>query len=50
LFYAPKIAGDGKVPFAHAPRFTHAPLLSLRTMQFGPDLCVEAYLRDVYRK
>jgi diaminohydroxyphosphoribosylaminopyrimidine deaminase / 5-amino-6-(5-phosphoribosylamino)uracil reductase len=50
LFYAAKIAGDGKVPFAYAPRFTHAPLQNLRTTQFGPDLCVEVYLRDVYRK
>ena len=50
LFYAPKIAGDGKASFAYAPRFKHAPLQYLRTMQFGPDLCVEAYLRDVYRK
>ena len=50
LFYAPKIAGDGKVPFAHAARFTHAPLQDLRTTLFGPDVCVEAYLRDVYHK
>src|SRR6266481_5961369 len=49
LFYAPKVAGDNRVPFAHASKFSAAPLQSVRIHQFGPDFAVEAYLRDVYR-
>src|SRR5258708_4040670 len=49
LFYAPKIAGDDRVPFAHASKLSAAPLQSVRIHQFGPDFAVEAYLRDVYR-
>jgi diaminohydroxyphosphoribosylaminopyrimidine deaminase/5-amino-6-(5-phosphoribosylamino)uracil reductase len=50
LFYAPKIAGEVGVPFAHAPRFTQTPLQDLRIRRFGPDFAVDAYLDDVYRK
>jgi riboflavin biosynthesis pyrimidine reductase len=49
LFLAPKFAGDSGVPLAH---FSAAPNLSLqrtRLSQFGPDVCVEGYLRDPYR-
>jgi diaminohydroxyphosphoribosylaminopyrimidine deaminase/5-amino-6-(5-phosphoribosylamino)uracil reductase len=49
LFFAPKFAGDSGVPLAH---FSAAPNLSLqrtRLSQFGPDVCVEGYLRDPYR-
>jgi diaminohydroxyphosphoribosylaminopyrimidine deaminase / 5-amino-6-(5-phosphoribosylamino)uracil reductase len=49
LFYAPKIAGDDRVPFAHASKLSSAPLQGVRIHQFGPDFVVEAYLRDVYR-
>jgi len=49
LFYAPKIAGDVGVPFAHMPAAVRATPRNLRLQQFGPDFCVEAYLRDVYR-
>jgi diaminohydroxyphosphoribosylaminopyrimidine deaminase/5-amino-6-(5-phosphoribosylamino)uracil reductase len=49
LFYAPKIAGDDRVPFAGASKLGAAPLQSVRIQQFGPDFAVEAYLRDVYR-
>jgi diaminohydroxyphosphoribosylaminopyrimidine deaminase/5-amino-6-(5-phosphoribosylamino)uracil reductase len=49
LFYAPKIAGDDRVPFAHASKLSSAPLQGVRIHQFGPDFAVEAYLRDVYR-
>jgi len=50
LFYAPKIAGDNRVPFAIAPKLAHPPMHDLRVRQFGPDLAVDAYLHDVYRK
>ncbi len=50
LFYAPKIAGEISVPFAHMPRLTQTPLQDLRIRQFGPDFAVDAYLHDVYRK
>jgi diaminohydroxyphosphoribosylaminopyrimidine deaminase / 5-amino-6-(5-phosphoribosylamino)uracil reductase len=49
LFYAPKIAGDDRVPFAHASKLSAALLQGIRIQQFGPDFAVEAYLRDVYR-
>ncbi len=49
LFYAPKIAGDNRVPFALAPRLKLAPLQNVRTQPFGPDIAVEGYLQDVYR-
>jgi diaminohydroxyphosphoribosylaminopyrimidine deaminase/5-amino-6-(5-phosphoribosylamino)uracil reductase len=49
LFYAPKISGETRVPFAIAPNFKLPPLQNLRTRAFGPDIAVEAYLRDVYR-
>lgn len=50
LFYAPKIAGENRVPFAVAPSLKLAPLQNLRTLQFGPDFAIEGYLQDVYRK
>ena len=50
LFYAPRISGDTRVPFAVAPKLTLPPLQNVRTQQFGPDLAIEAYLRDVYKK
>jgi diaminohydroxyphosphoribosylaminopyrimidine deaminase/5-amino-6-(5-phosphoribosylamino)uracil reductase len=49
LFYAPKLAGDVGVPFAHMSALEHGPLPNLRVEQFGPDVAVEAYLRDIYR-
>lgn len=50
LFYAPKISGDNRVPFAVAPNLKLPPLQNVRTHQFGPDFAIEAYLRDVYKK
>lgn len=50
LFYAPKIAGDNRVPFALAPKLTLPPLRDVRTQQFGPDIAIEAYLQDAYGK
>ena len=49
LFYAPKISGETRVPFALAPRLSLPLLQNVRTQQFGPDFAVEAYLRDVYK-
>lgn len=50
LFYAPKISGDNRVPFAVAPSLKLPLLQNVRTHQFGPDFAIEAYLRDVYKK
>jgi diaminohydroxyphosphoribosylaminopyrimidine deaminase / 5-amino-6-(5-phosphoribosylamino)uracil reductase len=50
LFYAPKFAGDAGVPFAHMPAPAHAPLPNLRIEQFGPEVAIEAYVQDIYRK
>jgi diaminohydroxyphosphoribosylaminopyrimidine deaminase / 5-amino-6-(5-phosphoribosylamino)uracil reductase len=48
LFYAPKIAGENRVPFALARNLKLPPLHDVRKQQFGPDLAIEAYLRNVY--
>jgi diaminohydroxyphosphoribosylaminopyrimidine deaminase/5-amino-6-(5-phosphoribosylamino)uracil reductase len=50
LFYAPKVAGNVGVPFARMSALAHGPLPNLRVEQFGPDVAVEAYLQDIYRK
>jgi diaminohydroxyphosphoribosylaminopyrimidine deaminase/5-amino-6-(5-phosphoribosylamino)uracil reductase len=50
LFYAPKISGETRVPFAIAPNLKLSPLQNVRTHDFGPDFALEAYLRDVYKK
>lgn len=49
LFYAPKIAGETRVPFAIAPNLNLPPLQRIRTQAFGPDLALEGYLEGVYR-
>jgi diaminohydroxyphosphoribosylaminopyrimidine deaminase / 5-amino-6-(5-phosphoribosylamino)uracil reductase len=49
LFYAPKIAGDNRAPFALAPSLALPPLRNIRTQGVGPDFAVEAYLRDAFR-
>jgi len=49
LFYAPKIAGDGKVPLAHVRWLDRHPLEKMEARQIGPDLCVEAYPRAAGR-
>jgi diaminohydroxyphosphoribosylaminopyrimidine deaminase/5-amino-6-(5-phosphoribosylamino)uracil reductase len=48
LFYAPKFAGEIRVPFATAKNLKHTPLRSLNIHQFGPDFAVEGMLHDVY--
>lgn len=50
LFYAPKIAGENRVPFALTPKLNLAALRNVRTEQFGPDFAIEAYLHDVYKQ
>jgi diaminohydroxyphosphoribosylaminopyrimidine deaminase / 5-amino-6-(5-phosphoribosylamino)uracil reductase len=50
LFYAPKIAGENRVPFAITPKLNLPPLRDVRTHQFGPDIAIEAGLQDVYKK
>ena len=50
LFYAPKIAGNNRVPFALAPKLRLPPLRNVRTQPFGPDFAIEAYLQDPYEK
>ena len=49
LFYAPKISGDNRIPFALAPKLILPPLQYQNVKQFGPDFAVEGYLQDVYR-
>ncbi len=49
FFYAPKIAGSNRVPFALAPNLTLPPLRNIRTQQCGPDIAVEAYLHSAFR-
>jgi diaminohydroxyphosphoribosylaminopyrimidine deaminase / 5-amino-6-(5-phosphoribosylamino)uracil reductase len=49
LFYAPKVAGEAGVPFAHMPVPGQAPMSNVRVQQFGPDVAIEAYLQAVYR-
>ena len=48
LFYAPRFAGETRVPFATAKNLKHAPLRGLSLHQFGPDFAVEGMLHDVY--
>jgi diaminohydroxyphosphoribosylaminopyrimidine deaminase/5-amino-6-(5-phosphoribosylamino)uracil reductase len=49
LFYAPKIAGDNRVPLAFASRLRLSSLHNVRAERFGPDIAVEGYFQDVYR-
>jgi diaminohydroxyphosphoribosylaminopyrimidine deaminase/5-amino-6-(5-phosphoribosylamino)uracil reductase len=49
LFYAPKIAGNNRVPFALAPTLILPPLQYQNVKQFGLDFAVEGYLQHVYR-
>ncbi len=51
LYYAPKILGEGSVPFATASGIHHAdkPLRPKMILhRFGEDVAAEAYLRDPY--
>jgi diaminohydroxyphosphoribosylaminopyrimidine deaminase/5-amino-6-(5-phosphoribosylamino)uracil reductase len=48
LFYAPKIAGETRVPFATASKLAHPELREVKIQQFGPDFAVEGTLHNVY--
>jgi riboflavin biosynthesis pyrimidine reductase len=52
FFYAPKIMGEGSVPFVATPALGHKHVSvaarKLKLHQFGEDFAVEGYLRDVY--
>jgi diaminohydroxyphosphoribosylaminopyrimidine deaminase/5-amino-6-(5-phosphoribosylamino)uracil reductase len=48
LFYAPRFAGETRVPFATAANLKHAALRNLNIHQFGPDFALEGMLHDVY--
>lgn len=48
LFFAPKIAGESRVPFAFAPHLNLPPLQGLRIRAFGPDIAVDGNLKNVY--
>src|SRR5262249_44110843 len=52
LYYAPKILGEGSVPFAASEGGAGShPMLQARRIQlhqFGQDFAVEGYLRDPY--
>jgi diaminohydroxyphosphoribosylaminopyrimidine deaminase/5-amino-6-(5-phosphoribosylamino)uracil reductase len=50
LFYAPKIAGENRVPFALAPKLAHTQPQNVQIHQFGPDFAMEASLRDVWAR
>lgn len=44
LFYAPKVAGETGVPFAHMAAPDRLLLENSRIRQIGPDICIEAFL------
>jgi diaminohydroxyphosphoribosylaminopyrimidine deaminase / 5-amino-6-(5-phosphoribosylamino)uracil reductase len=46
LFYAPKLAGQTILPFANSPNFNFPPLRIRSFQQFGPDIAIEAVLRN----
>src|SRR5712692_3054201 len=48
LFYAPKIAGGNRVPFAIAPKLTNSTLQNVQIHQFGSDLAIEAYVPHIF--
>jgi diaminohydroxyphosphoribosylaminopyrimidine deaminase/5-amino-6-(5-phosphoribosylamino)uracil reductase len=49
LFYAPKISGESRVPFASVRKLILPPIQRQNVKQFGPDFAFEGYLQDVYR-
>jgi diaminohydroxyphosphoribosylaminopyrimidine deaminase/5-amino-6-(5-phosphoribosylamino)uracil reductase len=48
LFYAPRISGEPRVPFAIAPNLRLPPLHFQTMRQSGPDFLLEGYLTNVY--
>jgi len=49
LFYAPKISGETRMPFAIASHLKLPLLQKVRTQSFGPDVAIEGYLQEGYR-
>jgi diaminohydroxyphosphoribosylaminopyrimidine deaminase/5-amino-6-(5-phosphoribosylamino)uracil reductase len=49
LFYALRISGETRVPFAIAPSLRLPPLQRVRVQSLGPDIALEGYLHDGYR-
>jgi len=49
LFYAPKISGEARVPFAIAPNLKLPSVQKVRTQSFGPDVAIEGYLQHGHR-
>ena len=49
LFYAPRVAGDNRVPFALAPALNLPALSNVHMQQFGPDFAIEACLHSIFR-
>jgi diaminohydroxyphosphoribosylaminopyrimidine deaminase/5-amino-6-(5-phosphoribosylamino)uracil reductase len=47
LFYAPKIAGDSRVPFVNSGAKAMPPMRVRRIRQIGPDIAIEALLFGV---
>src|SRR6267142_1847660 len=50
LFYAPKIAGENRVPFALAPNLAPQLLQNVQIHQFGPDFALEASLNTNFTR
>src|SRR6267142_2583169 len=50
LFYAPKIGGENRVPFALAPKLAHQLLQNVQIHQFGPDFALEASLNTNFTR
>ena len=48
LFYAPKVSGEARVPFAIAPGLQLPPLHSQTVRPCGTDFLIEGYLAHVY--
>ncbi len=49
LFYALRIAGGNRVPFALCANLALPRLGNVRTQEFGPDIAIEGYLHDVFK-
>src|SRR5260370_781636 len=49
LFYAPRVAGDNRVPFALAPALNLPALSNVHMQQFVPDFAIEARLHSIFR-
>ena len=48
LYYAPKVLGDGAIPFVRSAGFSPVSLGTIRLHRFREDFAVEGYIRDPY--